>query len=392
MMPQGPPQEDPNQPYPGLGMAFLLTIAAIFASVFTGVAFYGLGALAAYGIGRALGVGAVATLAAQRVGEPQAERLGLRKIEADAIPVVLCLVPAMLLVSEMDNYVYDWAGDEPSMIEQLEQERAERAGRLDADGEALTGTTPPEAAAESVEGDLAGDVVPEIAYDEEGRVIDADAAGDADADGEPASDLADVLDPGDPASLLQAFVVMVGIIPIVDCFLVFGVIQQGLVRRMGAPRGIAFAALLWMLLRPVPMMGTTQFLVVSVATLGLGGLLGLVRIATRSIAGPMILAAGWAGVQFLALATLETMPLPGLNVPGTHLPLTITLASLGMVGWAAYTLYGEAEADLLAPPDATGAAPSHRSNVVWFPGYEDDQDEGAQREDEPEPRDEDDRR
>ena len=68
MPPQG---EDPNQPYPGVGAALLLTIMAVFASVFTGVAFFGLGALAAYGIGRAVGVGAVATMAAQRVGEPQ---------------------------------------------------------------------------------------------------------------------------------------------------------------------------------------------------------------------------------------------------------------------------------------------------------------------------------
>ena len=53
MPPQG---EDPNQPYPGVGAALLLTIMAVFASVFTGVAFFGLGALAAYGIGRAVGV------------------------------------------------------------------------------------------------------------------------------------------------------------------------------------------------------------------------------------------------------------------------------------------------------------------------------------------------
>ena len=88
----------------------------------------------------------------------------------------------------------------------------------------------------------------------------------------------------------------------------------------------------------------------------------------------MILAAGWAGVQFVALLTLESMPLPGLNVEGTHLPFTITLASLGMVGWAAYTLYREAEPDLIAPP-VVGPPQSHRSNVVWFPGYEDDEDE-----------------
>ena len=387
MMPSGPPQEDPNQPYPGLGMAFVLTIAAIFASVFTGVAFFGLGALAAYGIGRAIGVGAVASMAAQRVGEPQAERLGLRRIEAEAIPVVLCLVPAMLLLSEIDNYVYDWAGDEPNMLERLEEQRAARADRFDADGESLPSTGLPAEAPESIEASDDGDVVPELAYDEEGRLIGAEESTDATADG--ANDLAEVLDPEDPASMLQAFVVMVGIIPIVDCFLVFGVIQQGLIRRMGAPRGIAFAALLWMLLRPVPLMGTTQFFVVSLGTLGLGALLGLVRVATKSIAGPMILAAGWAAVQFVALATLETMPMPGLNVKGTHLPFLITLASFGMVAWAAFTLYREAEVDLIAPPEAQPASQSHRSNVVWFPGYEDDDEDSKS---DPKDRDDEERR
>ena len=54
MPPQG---EDPNQPYPGVGAALLLTIMAVFASVFTGIAFFGLGALTAYGVGRAVGGG-----------------------------------------------------------------------------------------------------------------------------------------------------------------------------------------------------------------------------------------------------------------------------------------------------------------------------------------------
>ncbi len=395
MMSPGPPNEDPNQPFPGLGTAFLLTIAGIFASVFTGVAFFGLGPLAAYGIGRAIGVGAVATLAAQRVGEPQAERLGLRKLAPEAIPVVLCLVPAMLLLSELDNYVYDWTGDEPNMLERLEEQRAEQDGRLDADGSDLSTTGDlPASAPESIEGALAGDAVPpEIAYDDEGRLIEGGDASGTNASDDAANEVAEILDPDDAASMLQAFVVMVGIIPIVDCFLVFAVIQQGLIRRMGAPRGIAFAALLWMLLRPVPLMGATQFLVVSVATLGLGGLLGLVRVATKSIAGPMILAAGWAGVQFVALATLESMPMPGLNVKGTHLPFLITLASFGMVAWATYTLYQEAEVELLSPPEAGPNSTGAHSNVVWFPGYEDEHDAHENEErDDGDDRDEGDRR
>jgi hypothetical protein len=378
-------REDPNQPFPSLGASFLLILVAIFASVFTGVAFFGLGALAAYGIGRAIGVGAVASLAAQRVGEPQTERLGLRRLEPEAIPVILCLVPAMLLLSELDNYAYDWVGDEPNVLERLEQQRSETndpgatgTAETTPDGESDT----PEAGApveapgaqvettEAQESEPSGDFVPEVAYDDDGRRIDAEPEAATDDD-----ETQEILDPEDPVSLLQAFVVMVGIIPIVDCFLVFGVIQQGLVRRMGAHRGIAFAALFWMLLRPVPLMGTTQFFVVSLGTLGLGGLLGLVRVATASIAGPMLLASGWAAVQFVALATLESIPLPGLNVPGTHLPLLVVGASLVTVGWAAVTLYRAAEPALAAPPVANGRTgrATHSAEIRWFPGYEEQQ-------------------
>ncbi len=376
MMPSRP-GEDPSQPYPGLGASFLLILVAIFASVFTGVAFFGLGALAAYGIGRAVGVGAVASLAAQRVGEPQAQRLGLRRLEPEAIPVILCLVPAMLLLSELDNHAYDWAGDEPDVLARLEQQRAESAAREDADGGELAVPVPLEAPA-AAEAPSAGDIVPEVAYDEDGRRIDQAAAtpGEGDADGGDDAEVVEaIFDPEDPFSLLQAFVVMVGIIPIVDCFLVFGVIQQGLVRRLGAHRGIAFAALFWMLLRPVPLMGTTQFLVVSVGTLGLGGLLGLVRVATASIAAPMLLASGWAAVQFVALATAETMPLPGLNEPGTHLPLLVLAGSLLTVVWATLTLVRAAKPALAEPPVTASSRPrtTHGAEIRWFPGYEDQQ-------------------
>jgi len=334
--------EDPNQPYPGVGAALLLTIMAVFASVFTGVVFFGLGALAAYGIGRAVGVGAVATMAAQRVGEPQSERLGLRKLETDAIPVILCLVPAMLLMSEIDNYAYDYAGNEPKLFQQFES-AAPSAIPLAADAYEF-----------DVEADAATEVlldrevleIPEITYDQEGKRI---ALPDVTTDGEGGASL---LDTDDPASLIQAFIVMVGIIPIVDCFLIFGVIQQGLLRRMGFWRGICFAALFWMLLRPVPLMGATQFFVASIGTLGLGVLLGLVRVATRSVIAPMLLAAGWAAVQFISLATLESAPIDGLNVPGTHLPLMITAASLAIVAWAGFAVYQEAATRFLTEPES----------------------------------------
>ena len=71
------PGSPPNGPYPSVGSALMLTLLAILAAGFTGVAFIDFGLLAAVGIGQAIGIGAVATMGAKRVPEPQAERLGL---------------------------------------------------------------------------------------------------------------------------------------------------------------------------------------------------------------------------------------------------------------------------------------------------------------------------
>ena len=90
---------DPREAYPGIGSSLLLMMMGMIASVFTAVALLGLGELAAQSIGRAIGFGAVASLALQRIPPPHGPRLGLRRLEPEAIPLILCLVPAALLMS-----------------------------------------------------------------------------------------------------------------------------------------------------------------------------------------------------------------------------------------------------------------------------------------------------
>lgn len=331
MMPEGAPQEDPNEPYPGMGSALILTLMAIFASIFTGVALYAIGPLAAYGIGRAIGVGAVATMATQRVGPPQARRLGMARLDSDAVPLILCLVPAMLLASELDNIAYDWSGEGPTLAEQL--------------------APPPEAP-------------PGVETSGETAAAPSDESLDR-----------RIFDPADPVSLTQALIVLVGIIPLVDCFLFFGVIQQGLVRRMGLSRGLLVTAILWTLMRQIAPSGALQFIVATLAYIGLGHLLGLLRIATGSVVGPMLLSSGWAAVQFVALATYDRIPLPGLNEPGTHLPLLVTVGCVGIVAWAGSTLFNEAmrryaEDDVWRGPGPGGGRPRRREPSDEDPGAE----------------------
>lgn len=310
-----PQKGDPNGPYPSVGGALTLTLMALLASGFTGIAFIDFGLLTAIGIGQAIGVGAVATLGAKRVAEPQAVRLGLRALDLEAIPMILCLVPAILLASELDNIATDWSGiANPITIESN-------------DGGSLEGQ-------------------PNVPLYE--APTDPSPEGDAPMK---------LFDLEDPASVIQAFVVIVGISPVVEEFLFRGVIQQGLLQRLGLLRGLSVVALLWTLLRPAPMADAARFVAAAFASFALGWALGLVRVATGSILGSILLASCWAAVGLGATILEKKFPLPGLNVEGTHLPLMVTVASVGVVAWAGWTMFHEAEVKF-AEGHAEPGAPS----------------------------------
>jgi len=318
----GQTRKGDDGPYPDVRSAFTLTLLAMLAAAFTGVAFIDFGLLAAVGIGQAIGVGAVATMGAKRVAEPQAERLGLRVLDLKSVPAILCLAPAVLLVSELDNFAADWS-DSPNSIESS----TEVSDGDDFDSQIGLG----ESSSDS-------------AFDEEDSQAFQEAPENTEGgDSELESKLqTPLINPDDPWSLLSAFIVMVGISPIVEEFLFRGVIQQGLVQRLGLIRGVTMVALLWTLLRPAPIAGFTRFVAAAVASFALGWALGIVRIAARSILGPILLAAIWAAVGLGSVALEGRMKLPGMNVPETHLPLSVTIASLLLVGWAGWTIYQEA--------------------------------------------------
>jgi membrane protease YdiL (CAAX protease family) len=311
----GAPSEDPKQPYPDIRSAFTLTLLAMLAAAFTGVAFIDFGLLAALGIGQAIGVGAVATMGAKRVAEPQAERLGLRALDLKSIPTILCLAPAVFLVSELDNFAADWSA---SQIELESEGMRDDSYDLEiaADGDVGVGS----------------EVEVENSIDGESPSAELEAELQA-----------PLINPDDPWSLLSAFIVLVGISPVVEEFLFRGVIQQGLVQRLGLLRGVTMVALLWTLLRPAPVSGFGRFFAAAIASFGLGWALGMVRIATGSILGSILLASSWAAIGLGSVALEGRMDLPGMNVDGTHLPILITLASALLVGWAGWAIYQEAD-------------------------------------------------
>ena len=312
-----------NEPYPSVRGALMLTLMAMLAAGFTGIAFIDFGLLAAVGIGQAIGVGAVATMGAKRVPEPQARRLGLRGLDLETIPMILCLIPAILLASELDNFATDFSGGETPISEAA----SARDSQVDE-----------ESAYDFEVAEVYDAVEPSESLSDDQVASNYDSEDSAETDNAPAK----LIDPDDPASILQAFIVMVGISPIVEEFLFRGVIQQGIVQRLGLIRGVSVVALFWTLLRLAPISGFSGFLAAAIASFALGWALGMVRIATQSILGPILLASGWAAIGVTAIVLEGRTELPGMNVPGTHLPVLVTLGSAILVGWAGWTIFQEA--------------------------------------------------
>ena len=88
--------------------------------------------------------------------------------------------------------------------------------------------------------------------------------------------------------------------------------------------------------------GAASFTSCRFVDVDLGWILGMVRVATGSVLGPILLSSAWAAIGFVSGAYTGVVEWPGMNVPGTHLPFTLALGSLGIVAWATWTIVGEA--------------------------------------------------
>jgi membrane protease YdiL (CAAX protease family) len=144
---------------------------------------------------------------------------------------------------------------------------------------------------------------------------------------EPAGAVADPLSLSTPLDLLQSAVLIVGIVPVVEEWFFRGVLQQGVVDRLGPVRGVGLTALLFALAHGG---GTTAASWVSAG----GGMLlfglafGALRIASGSLLPPVLLhmAVNACGVFGTALAA--RVPIAGFNAPGEHSPLPLVVGSV----------------------------------------------------------------
>ncbi len=273
--------------FPGPFAALLLTLAAIFATAFVVALFAGQPLITGLGVGEAVGLGGVATLAARRVPEPQAERLGLRTFDLNLLAPLLCLLPVVILVSELDNWVRILLPPSPELLELVAEAQSQA------------------------------------------KVLS---------------------ESGSFYAAIQTGIVALGISPLVESFLFFGVILQGVVAHIGRRRGILLTAILYSLLHIPAAPAPGDAVVPMASALIVAGLLCLARLASGSLLAPALLAAALAAINLSAVPLADAAPIPGFNAEGTHTPLSILLPSAAALLWGFSTLLRVARQQPLAPP------------------------------------------
>jgi len=242
--------EETPGPFPtALGAVAVTGLAWALMVIVTGLAAPGVGITFALALGSAAGLGGIGTVAARNVPPPTDRRLGLVGFAPELVLPVLLLVPHVLLVSELDNWV-------------------------------AAAFPPPTAGTESADVPLDGLFAVELVL---------------------------------YLALLR---------PVVEEFFFRGVVQQGTVETLGARRGVLLTALLFALFRTTfGVSSLPQALSLVAQGFCEGLLLGGLRLASGSIAPGMILSMLAAGSGLFAIATQESLPIPGFNDGSGHTPL-----------------------------------------------------------------------
>ncbi len=335
--------EPPRPPFPTPMVALMLTFGASLAAIVIALVFFERLDLLAVGVGEALGVGLVATLAARRVPEPQAERLGLQGFAPRLIPALICIVPIVFLTSELDNVGRSIDGWMPPLA--LEEALVVEPP---ATGEETSDATTP------ATGDERSDATP-VAPDEGSSDTEtpieslddaaiAEALAQADAlleEGAGPSDDATApldLEPPEGFALLQVAIVRLGISPVVQGFLFFGVILQGVVTWLGRTRGLLLTACLYSLIHAFAQAPTDPGLFRAVAaivsSIGVGLVLGIARLSTGSVLAPILLDTALKAVGLFAWTSPAVFAVRGYNVgPDAHTPIVVLIPSLIAVAW-----------------------------------------------------------
>ena len=154
---------------------------------------------------------------------------------------------------------------------------------------------------------------------------------------------------------LETVVVAAGIIPIVEGFFFFGVLQQGIVAQMGRIRGMLLITVLYSVVH-FPASGAPGDSVVPLPTwLIVGALLCLIRLASGSILPVILVSSAFSIIHLAATEEDPIFSVPAFNEPGAGIPALVFWPSLIAVVWGISTLWKQAQKTPIeipiAPPE-----------------------------------------
>lgn len=133
-------------------------------------------------------------------------------------------------------------------------------------------------------------------------------------------------------AFLESLLVAVGLVPLVEEWFFRGVIQQGLVARLGARGGVLLTALLFALGHAGPGLSPASWGALVAQTFVLGLVFGVARHQTGSLLAGVFLHVGVNLAGVLALAYASRVPIPGYNAPGPHTPAALIVPAALSVG------------------------------------------------------------
>ena len=284
----GIPEEDERRPGPTPRGALLLTLLAAGLQVLlVGLLAPVLGSTFALGLSAAVGLGVVGSLVARRVPEPTEVRLGLVGFRPIVLPMLLLVVPAVILSSEIDNVVAVWIDRPVPVTEAAASDSLDPEAALDPDSPMLD----PEAGVLAFEAETLGDSdEPEI----------------------------------DPLAHLEWTLFAVLLRPLLEEFFFRGLVFQGVAHFQGVRAAVFASAALFALWRMGLGLLMGPFGAASLASQAMfeGSILGVLRAATGSIGPAILLHAAMQAAGVLAGVYEDSLPIPGFNAGGEHTPAT----------------------------------------------------------------------
>ena len=128
--------------------------------------------------------------------------------------------------------------------------------------------------------------------------------------------------------LIGSLAVVVVLIPLLAEWFFRGVLQQGVVAKLGPLRGVLVTAALYGAIVAGLRTEATSWIAVFSGTFLAGIILGAARQATGSLWAPVVVHAGASGLHALTQLLGASVPVPFLSAPGRLVPLPVALVAL----------------------------------------------------------------